>query len=89
MVDWWSGSGPLHTRFPCLFSGCMSHFTTVHDARVLEGVPGEWRIGFRCQLGMADRVKWDNLCREVHALPSFHRGGFCIMVPGTIRMFLR
>jgi hypothetical protein len=67
-LDWWMGAGPLHSRFPRLFSCCLSPFATVKDARVIDGAHGEWRIGFRRQLGMAERVEWDNLCREVHAL---------------------
>ncbi|XP_051221392.1 uncharacterized protein [Lolium perenne] len=36
---------------------------------VLDGVPGEWRLRFRRQFGLAETVEWDNLCREVQGLP--------------------
>jgi hypothetical protein len=41
----------------------------VFGARVLEGEPGEWRLRFRRQFGLAEAVEWDNLCREVWGLP--------------------
>jgi hypothetical protein len=41
----------------------------VYGARVLDGEPGEWRIRFRRRLGLAERVEWENLSREVQALP--------------------
>jgi hypothetical protein len=28
--------------------------------RVVGGVPGEWRIHFRRQFGLAETVEWDN-----------------------------
>jgi hypothetical protein len=69
-LDWWSGTTPLRARFPLLFACCADPFLTVHDARVEGGVPGEWRIRFRRQFGLAETVEWENLCREVQALPS-------------------
>ncbi|XP_071680548.1 uncharacterized protein [Lolium perenne] len=71
-TDWWTGIGPLRTRFPRLFSCCESPFITVEGARVHDGAPGEWRLRFRRQLGLAERVEWDNLCREVQGLPTDH-----------------
>jgi hypothetical protein len=69
-LDWWSGTTPLRARFPLLFACCDDQFLTVNDTRVAGGVPGEWRIRFRRQFGLAEIVEWDNLCREIHALPS-------------------
>jgi hypothetical protein len=40
-LDWWSGRGPLKTRYPLLFGCCSNPFTTVHAAGVAEGIPGE------------------------------------------------
>ncbi|KAK1607583.1 hypothetical protein QYE76_031256 [Lolium multiflorum] len=67
-LDWWTGSGPLLARFPRIFSCCDQPFVTVHAARTMEGTPGEWRLRFRRQFSLAERVEWDNLCREVQAL---------------------
>jgi hypothetical protein len=68
-LDWCSGTGPLRTRFPRLFSCHETPFITVFRAKVLEGEPEEWRLRFRRQFGLAEAVEWDNLCREVQALP--------------------
>jgi hypothetical protein len=67
--DWWVGPGPLRARYPRLFSCCTHPDVTVHATRVLGGIPGEWRIQFRRQFSLAESVEWDNLCREVQALP--------------------
>jgi hypothetical protein len=68
-MDWWPGTGPLRVRFPRLFSCCETPFITISWARVPEGEPGEWRLRFRRQSGLAEAVEWDNHCSEVHALP--------------------
>ncbi|XP_071680146.1 uncharacterized protein [Lolium perenne] len=77
-TDWWTGIGPLRTRFPRLFSCCESPFITVEGARVHDGAPGEWRLRFRRQLGLAERVEWDNLCREVRGFPRTIRKTRCL-----------
>jgi hypothetical protein len=68
-LDWWNGSGPLRARFPLLFSCYSNPFITVQGARVIGGVPGEWRVHFRRNFGLPELVEWDNLCREVQGLP--------------------
>jgi hypothetical protein len=65
-LDWWTGRGPLRDLFPRLFQCCDSPFATVAGVRDANG----WRIRFRRQFGLAEIVEWDNLCREIHALPS-------------------
>jgi hypothetical protein len=37
---------------------------------VLEREPGEWCIWFRRQFGLTGAIEWDNMCREVRALPT-------------------
>jgi hypothetical protein len=69
-LDWWTGLGPLSARFPRIFSCCDQPFVTVHAARTVDGSPGEWRLHFRRQFSIAEMVEWDNLCREVQALPD-------------------
>jgi hypothetical protein len=65
-LDWWMGSGPLHDRFPRLFSCCDNPFATVSGARHLDG----WRLRFRRTFGLPEAVEWENLCR-VFDLCSF------------------
>jgi hypothetical protein len=69
-LDWWSGPGPFRARFPRLFSCCDQPFITVDAARDRGGAPGAWRIRFRRQFSLAETVEWDNLCREIHDLPT-------------------
>jgi hypothetical protein len=68
-LDWWTGSAPLRERFPHIFECCETPFITVEGARVGPGTPGEWRLRFRRQFGLHEAVEWENLCREVQALP--------------------
>jgi hypothetical protein len=68
--DWWTGSGPLHARFPVLFGCCDQSFVMLHGAHVLGGEPGAWHLHFRRQFGLAEAVEWENLCRENQELPS-------------------
>src|SRR4051794_35846407 len=66
----WTATGPLHARFPRLFSCCEQPYVTVFGARMIGGVPGQWRLRFRRQLGLAEMVEWDNICRELPLLPA-------------------
>jgi hypothetical protein len=45
-------------------------FITVLGARVLDGEPEEWRLRFQQQFLLVEAVEWDNLYREVQALPT-------------------
>jgi hypothetical protein len=42
----------------------------VHGARILDGKPGAWRLHFQRQFGLTEAVEWENLCRELHDLPT-------------------
>jgi hypothetical protein len=68
--DWWMGSGPLHARFPLLFGCCNQPFVTIHGAWILGGGPRDWRLHFRRQFGPAEAIEWENLCKEIHDLPT-------------------
>jgi hypothetical protein len=50
--DWWIGNAPIQDRFPLLYSYCLNPHIMVSGVHS----PAGWRIGFRRQLGLAEKV---------------------------------
>jgi hypothetical protein len=63
-IDRWQGSGPLRVRSPYCLGVVPTHSYQCWNRE------GKWWIHFIRQIDLAERVEWDNLCREVQALPS-------------------